>query len=129
MSDATSRTRDYDDIAAVFQKYIAGAKSGRSSDMKAAFDEKATIFGYVGADIWGGEINKFFEYNDRNGPAKDIQVRIASIDVANTVATARLEIDDWTGHQYTDFFTLLKVGGQWKIINKVFHVYPEAPTR
>jgi hypothetical protein len=35
------------------------------------------------------------------------------------VATVRLELDDWTGHQ----FTLLKVDGQWKIMNKVFHLH------
>ncbi len=38
----------------------------------------------------------------------------------------RLELDNWTGHRYTDLFTLLKVDGEWKIMNKVFHLHPEA---
>lgn len=124
MTEALSSTPDSDQIAIVFQKYIDGAKSGRSSDMKPAFHGDATIFGYVGESVWGGPIQKFFDYKDKNGPARDIQVRIASIDVANPVATARLEIDNWTGHKYTDLFTLLKGDGEWKIINKVFHLYP-----
>jgi|SRR5712664_1551818 len=124
MTEAQSGTPDHDQIAAVFKKYIDGAKSGRSSDMKPAFHGDATIFGYVGEGVWGGPIQKFFDYNDKNGPARDIQVRIASIDVVNSVATARLEIDNWTGHKYTDLFTLLKVDGEWKIMNKVFHLYP-----
>lgn len=41
-----------------------------------------------------------------------------------TVATVRLEMDNWTGHRFTDFFTLLKVDGEWKIMNKVFHLHP-----
>jgi putative lumazine-binding protein len=31
--------------------------------------------------------------------------------------------DDWTGHRFTDLFTLLKVDGEWKIMNKVFHLH------
>jgi hypothetical protein len=124
MTETLSGTPDSDQIMIVFQKYIDGAKSGRSSDMKPAFHEGATIFGYVGESVWGGPIQRFFDYNDKNGPARDIQVRIASIDIANSVATARLEIDNWTGHKYTDLFTLLKVDGEWKIINKVFHLFP-----
>jgi len=39
------------------------------------------------------------------------------------VATARLELDDWTGYRFTDLFTLLKIDGQWKIMSKVFHLH------
>jgi hypothetical protein len=35
----------------------------------------------------------------------------------------RLELDNWTDHRYTDLFTLLKVDGEWKIMNKVFHLH------
>jgi Putative lumazine-binding len=124
MTGASTNVSEYDAIAKTFQHYIDGAKSGRSAAMRPGFHEGATIFGYVGADLWGGPIQKFFDYNDRNGPAKDIEVRIASIDVFDTVAVARLEINNWTGHRYTDLFTLLKVDGEWKIMNKVFRLHP-----
>ena len=39
-------------------------------------------------------------------------------------ATVRLELENWTGYRFTDFFTLLKVDGEWKIMNKVFHLHP-----
>jgi hypothetical protein len=35
----------------------------------------------------------------------------------------RVETDNWTGHRFTDFFNLLKRDGQWKIMNKVFHLH------
>jgi Putative lumazine-binding len=124
MTDASTNVSEYDAIAKTFQHYIDGAKSGRSATMRPGFHQDATIFGYVGADLWGGPIQKFFDYNDRNGPAKDIEVRIASIDVFDTIAVARLEIDNWTGHRYTDLFTLLKVDSEWKIMNKVFCLHP-----
>ncbi len=54
MSTATLSVSEYDVIADVVQHYIDGAKSGKGDDMKPAFHEDATIFGYVGADWFVG---------------------------------------------------------------------------
>ncbi len=123
MKTAPTTVTDQDAITTVVQHYIDGAKSGRGDDMKPAFHEDATIFGYVGADLFAGPIQNLFAWNDENGPAAELQARIAAIDVIGTVATMRLELDNWTGNRYTDLFTLLKVDGEWKIMNKVFHLH------
>lgn len=124
MSNSATKMSEYGAIAEVVQHYIDGAKSGRGDDMKPAFHKDATIFGYVGDDLFAGPIQQLFAWNDENGPATELQAQIASIDLIDTVATVRLELDNWTGHRFTDLFTLLKVDGQWKIINKVFHLHP-----
>jgi Putative lumazine-binding len=111
-------------IAKTLQLYVHGARLGRSSVMKPAFHEAATIFGYEGTTLFAGPIRKLFEWNDRNGPATGIESRIISVDVIGTIAAVRLELKNWTGTDYTDLFTLLKVGRRWKILNKVFHVHP-----
>lgn len=123
MNNASAGLADYEAIAATVQHYINGAKSGRGNDMKPAFHADATIFGYVGPDLFAGPIQGLFDWNDQNGPATELQHRIASIDLIGTVATVRLELDNWTGHRFTDMFTLLKVDGEWKIMNKVFHLH------
>ncbi len=125
MSTATTSVTEPDAIAEVLQHYIDGAKSGRGDDMKPAFHEDATIFGYVGADLFAGPIQQLFAWNDENGPATGLQARIANIDVVDTIATVRLELENWSGSRYTDLFTLLKVDGEWKIMNKVFHLHPD----
>ena len=118
-----STTDDNEMIKKTLQFYIDGAKSGKGDDMKPAFHEDATIFGYIGDDLFAGPIQKLFDWNDKNGPATEIQTKISSIDIAGTIATVRLESDNWTGYKFTDFFTLLKVEGVWKIMNKVFHLH------
>ncbi len=123
MSNETTGVNDQDLIAKVVQHYIDGARSGKGDDMKPAFHEDATIFGYVGPDLFAGPIQILFAWNDDNGPATELEDRIASIDVTGTVATVRLELENWTGFRFTDLFTLLKVDGDWKIMNKVFHVH------
>ncbi len=122
MSTAPSTKNEYDVIAAVVQHYIDGGKTGKG-DMKPAFHKDATIFGYAGPDLFAGPIQQLFAWNDQNGPATELETRIASIDVSGTVAPVRLELDNWTGSRFTDMFTLLKVDGEWKIMNKVFHLH------
>ena len=124
MSNATTSLTEHGAIAEAIQPYIDGAKSGKGDDMKPAFHEDATIFGYAGDDLFAGPIQLLFAWNDENGPATGLQARIASIDLIGTIATVRLELDNWTDHRYTDLFTLLKVDGEWKIMNKVFHLHP-----
>ncbi len=123
MNTAPTTVSDRDAIATIVQHYIDGAKSGKGDDMKPAFHEDATVFGYVGADLFAGPIQNLFAWNDENGPATELQARIADIDIAGTVATVRLELDNWTGYRFTDLFTLLKVDGEWKIMKKVFHLH------
>ncbi len=123
MSNATTNVSEYDVIAEVVQHYIDGAKSGKGDDMKPAFHKDATIFGYAGADLFGGPIQQLFDWSDENGPAAELQARVASIDLAGTVAIVRVELTNLNGARYTDMFTLLKVDGEWKIMSKVFHLH------
>jgi len=114
---------EYDAITKTIQQYIDGGKTGRTAEMKKAFHPAATIFGYVGADLFAGPIQQLFDWNDQNGAATGLEGRIVSIDVIESIATVRLELENWTGHRFTDLFTLLKVDGEWKIMNKVFHLH------
>ena len=123
MRKTPANASEHDEIAKVVQHYIDGAKSGKGNDMKPAFHDDATIFGYVGADLFAGPIQKLFDWNDENGAATELKSRIASIDLVDTVATVRLELDNWTGSRFTNLFTLLKLDGEWKIMNKVFHLH------
>lgn len=118
-------TDERDAIARTIQTYIDGGRSGKGHDMKPAFHEGATIYGYIGPDLFGGPIQSLFDWNDGNGPATELKSNIANIDIQGTIATARVELDNWTGHKFTDMFTLLKTDGEWKIISKVFYLHPE----
>ena len=114
---------EYDAITKTVQRYINGGKTGRSDEMKLAFHADATIFGYVGPELFGGPIQMLFDWVDQNGPATELQGRITSIDLAESVATVRLELENWSGRRFTDLFTLLKIDGEWKILSKVFHTH------
>ena len=121
--NAPTNLDEYDAVAKTVQYYTDGAKSGRGADMQPAFHQDATIFGYADGEIFAGPIQKLFDYVDHEKPATGLQARMVSVDIIDTIAVARLELDEWNGHRYTDVFTLLKAGGEWKILSKVFHQY------
>ena len=123
MSNAATNVSEYGAITKIVQHYIDGARSGRGDDMKPAFHKDATIYGYAGADLFGGPIQQLFDWSDQSDPATGLQARIAGIDLAKTAATVRLELTNLNGARYTDMFTLLKVDGEWKIMSKVFHLH------
>ena len=123
MSNVSIDVHEHDSIAKTLQHYIDGARSGKGDDMKPAFHKDATIFGYAGADLFGGPIQQLFDWSDQNGPAPELQARVASIDLVGTVAIVRLELTNLNSARYTDMFTLLKVDGEWKIMSKVFHLH------
>ena len=123
MNVMSTDLRQHDAIAKTLQHYIDGTRSGSGDAMKPAFHDDATIFGYAGADLFGGPIQKLFDWSDGNGPAAELQAEIASIDLAGTVAIVRLELTNLNGARYTDMFTLLEADGEWKIISKVFHLH------
>lgn len=113
-------------ISRTIQTYVDGGRSGKSNDMKPAFHEGATIYGYVGPELFGGPIQSLFDWNDGIGPATELTSDITNIDIQGSIATARVELDNWTGHKFTDMFTLLRTDGEWKIISKVFYLHPES---
>ncbi len=123
MSNVPTNVSESDAIAKTVQHYIDGARSSKGDDMKPAFHKHATIFGYAGTDLFGGPIQQLFDWSDENGPAAELQARIANIDLVDTVATVRLELENLSGHRYTDLLSLLKIDGEWKIMHKIFHLH------
>lgn len=117
---------DYDQIAQTIQKYIDGSRQGKSEVMRSAFHPDASFFGYAGDHLATGT-RFLFDWIDRNGPAPNIEPRIVSVDILDSIAVVRLEVSGWSGKlagsgvRMSDLFTLLKTPDSWRIIQKAFH--------
>jgi len=117
---------DYDEIVNTIQMYIEGGRQGKSELMRPAFHPDASFFGYAGEQLAIGT-PFLFDWIDKNGPAPEIEARWVSVDILESLAVVRLEIAGWSGTmagsgvRMSDFFTLLKMPGGWKIIQKAFH--------
>ncbi len=115
--------KDIEDISSVIQIYVEGGRKGDASIMKPSFRKNAIIHGHTDGGLLAGPIQLMFDFITESPPAQNLDANIVNIDLANTVATARVELTDWLGTRYTDQFTLLKENGTWTITSKVFHAY------
>lgn len=104
---------EYDQIVQAMQKYIDGSKQGKSELMRPAFHPEASFFGYAGEQLAVGT-QFLFDWIDKNGPAPNIEPRIVSVDILDSIASVRLEVAGWSGNlagsgvRMSDLFTLLK---------------------
>jgi hypothetical protein len=68
-------------------------------------------------------------FNGKPAPDEAQRKRwIDSLEVKGDVAIGRI-ILDYPNGKFTDYMTLLKLNGEWKIINKSFHLEPKAQTK
>jgi Putative lumazine-binding len=122
----TEYLTEYDRIVKTMEMYVDGSKQGKSELMRPAFHPEASFFGYAGEQLAVG--TKFlFDWIDKNGPAPNIEPRVVSVDILDSIAVVRLEVAGWSGNlagsdvRMSDLFTLLKTPSGWKIIQKAFH--------
>ncbi len=123
VSKSAGSQRDIEAISSVIQTYAEGGRKGDAAIMRPAFRDDATIHGYLGGGLLAGPIHILFDWVTESPPAPDLEANIVNVDLAETVATARVEIIGWLGHHFTDQFTLLKENGAWTITSKVFHTH------
>jgi hypothetical protein len=129
--ESASYVSDYDAIVETMNRYNDAVRSGVSAGMKPSFHDKCTFYGYFDGQLLAGPIQLLFDWVDGNGPCAAMQIRFASIDVHDTIAVVRLEMENVTGKlagaqavTLTDLFQLIKVDGTWVISQKSFHQHP-----
>jgi hypothetical protein len=103
---------DIEGIQRAVQHYLDGHATGDPAVMTRAFHESARLplAAYLGG--MGGS------------PAEDEanrRRRVVSVDYTGDAAVAKLELD-YPGALITDYMQLLKIDGEWKIVNKIFTV-------
>ncbi|MEE5101293.1 nuclear transport factor 2 family protein [Pseudomonas alliivorans] len=116
---------EYQAIVEVLNKYNEGCKQAKSSIMKPAFSEQATMFSVDGdGKLTGGPIQTLFDVIDSAfRPSPEAQGVIVNIDIVGTAASARIDTNDVSGFCFTDLFNLLKVDGEWTVVSKIFHTH------
>jgi hypothetical protein len=118
-----------DDQAAVrkpLELYLQGHATGDGDYWRQAFHPSARIEGMKDGRLFSRTREEFVAIATGK-PADDEaqrKRRIVSVDVTDDAAFAKIELD-YPKVTFTDYFTLLKVDGEWKIMSKVYHGQPK----
>jgi hypothetical protein len=122
MSHANQVISEIDAVKAPLKSYIRAHETGNADFIRRAFAKDAKVMGYMGGKFifWGIE-----EYAGRfsGKPAEDEAQRKRSfemLDVTEDAAVAKVVLD-YPSVKFTDYMSLLKIDGEWKIVGKSFH--------
>jgi len=105
--------KDYEEILAVIGQYADGHKFG-SGHMKPAFHKNAIIN--------AEPIQGLFDAIDEAGKTEPV-IRVDILDVAGSIACARVTIEECYGKNYIDFLQLMKTDNRWEIVSKVYQEF------
>jgi hypothetical protein len=126
----TMMVDDYDGIRNVVQLCLDGEAKGDVARLQEAFHKDAWMFGELAGTRYDVPIQTLFDMA-AEAPADtgNYQSRILSITHLGDVATATVaEEGYWGTVSFVDFFSLCRIEGTWKIVNKtIAHVGGEPP--
>lgn len=119
------------DIAAVripLEYYLSGHATGNPDVMRKAFHTEGKLIFMREGKYTTRTFEEYVGGMKDGKPAPDESRRkrwIESIDVAGNAAMAKI-ILDYPAVRFVDYMSLLKIDGEWKIINKSFYAEPKA---
>ncbi len=100
--------------------YTEAAVKGDSKIAMQGFAPAATMSYAEGDSLVTVPIQALYDYYDQTGP-HNATYKIAGCSVAGGVAMVRIE-SKFGENEFTDMFTLVKDGSDWKIVSKVYQV-------
>ncbi len=116
---------DSDDAAirSVIKLYFMGTYHGNAEELKKAYHSDVQIFGSIGGKTIHWTLSDFIERVTQKPTAAEkhekYEKEIVSVDRASDIAMVKARVSAG-GLHFTDFITLMKIGGRWWIRCKCF---------
>ena len=107
--------------------YFQGHATGNGDFFKKAFHPEAKLF-FIREGRFSQLTSEEYIARATGKPASDEAQRkrsIESIDISGDAATAKIVLD-YPSVRFTDYMSLLKIDGEWKIVNKTFYANRKA---
>ena len=125
---ANAQASDNDAVRVPLENYIKGHATGDGQYMRKAFHTDGNLIFVRDGNFM---TRSFADYISgfTGKPAADEDKRkrtIESIDVSGNAAVAKI-ILDYPATRFVDYMSLLKIGGEWKIVTKIFYAEPKKP--
>lgn len=110
-------------IAAAVEDYLDGMILADAETTRRAFHPQAAIVGHEAHGLEWLSVEDFAALCAKAGPQpggrEAARARVQVVQQVGDIACVTLE-DDYDGSRYTDFLTMIRTGGQWRIVNKTF---------
>lgn len=108
-------------VRAALQHYLNGHATGDGAHHRKVFHPESKLF-YTREGKLAQRTSEDYIAGSRGTPAPDEAQRkrtIEWVDITGDAAAAKIRLE-YPGVTFTDYMSLLKVDGEWKIVNKTF---------
>ena len=107
--------------------YIQGHATGNGDFMRKAFHTDAKIMAFRDGKLMNMTAEEFASRFNGKPAADEAQRkrRIENVEITGNAGVGKIVLE-YPTVTYTDYMSLLKVGDEWKIVNKVFYAEPKA---
>lgn len=109
------------------ENYLKGHATGNAEFMKKAFHTEGKLIFIRDGKYTTRTFDEYIAGMKDGKPAPDEDKRrrwIESVEVAGNAAVGKI-ILDYPNVKFVDYMTLLKIDGEWKIVNKSFYAEPK----
>ena len=110
-------------IENLITSYFEGIHYGKTEQLKELFHKNVHIYGDIKGADYLKSIDEYLEgVKNRQSPHdlnETLKMKIIGIDIMGKTAMAKLHVP-MLGYNYYDYLSLANIGGDWKIVNKIF---------
>ena len=126
---AFAQDAERDAVRVPLENYLKAHATGDPGYARKAFNAEGNMIWIRDGKYSSESFDSFIKRAFTGKPAADEEKRkdgrrIESIDISGNAAVARL-ILDYPAVKFVDYMTLLKINGEWKIVNKSFYAEPK----
>jgi Putative lumazine-binding len=110
------------------QNYVKAQETGNSDFIRRAFTKDAKVMGHMGGKLISWSLEEYAgRFSGR--PAEDEAQRKRSIEIISLTGNAAVGkvVLDYPAVKFSDYMSLLKMDGEWKIVNKSFDAEMKTP--
>ena len=108
--------------------YLRGQTTGNAEFIRLAFHKDARIITFRDGKLTNLSVEDFAGFF--KGKTADDETerkrKIESVEISGNAAIAKITLD-YPTVKFTDYMSLLKIDGEWKIVNKSFYAEPKPP--
>lgn len=110
-------------ILQLLESYLDALYDGDVASLRSTFHPDALLFAEVRGEIVQKTLDAYLQgVAGRDSPASrndPYGMSILSVDVLGKIASAKVRVQ-MAGNNYYNFLSLLSVGGDWQIVNKLY---------
>ena len=115
-------------VRAAVGHYLKAHQTGLGEHHRKVFHPEAKLFAVREGKFWQLTSEEYISRSPGKPAADEAERRrsIESVDITGNAAVAKVVLD-YPNVKFTDYMSLLKIDGEWRIVNKTF--YAEQKTK